>query len=310
MLDIFTMDLSLDLVAIVGEGKGKINSLQQSCFYSFLTGILLWDTISMPSDEYIDSRFMELKGDSLTADLLNLITFIDTPQFDSFGPVLEKNELVLWRKSRAYEEFIDKIETSLIERTGMYEKISLDEDLAYLPCRWRIDYFKNNYQHDIITRESLLRQLEHDVAGYAKSTIMSFRNPLLIDFIQKKAGDAPREQLLRAFELRHDADVVSLRNSLNRLEEVYKPDSINHGEIILAEVNEISNDVFRKFYPGRSDVAFGGSATFGLFDGLKVGLNLNTPIRRNTGKRYLDKKFIRRLLEFGLNERKRTNFFA
>jgi hypothetical protein len=315
MLDIFTMDLSLDFVSTVGPGS--FNDMQKSCFNNLLAGLVFWDKLSMPSDDFIDGRFNMLKGDKLTAELLNCVTFIDTSQFISFGPILEKNDLIPWRTLRTHEEFKDKIELALSNRTGMYEKISSDAGVAYLPCQWRLNNIKKYVELNVIATDFSMEQIEDNIKinnecnnpEYALSRIVHFPNPLLMDYICRKAGPAPREQLSFVLqELRKDKDVINLRKSLNKIEKEFIPNFSKH--IIKTEIEEISKDVFKKYIRKNSnkilnfDIFFGTSydPLTGKTDTGMTIKNLSFPQIPRRG--YLDKKFIRKLLEFSIKAQK------
>ena len=309
ILDSLTLDTSLQFLEIVG--KGNLNSTQKECFNNFLTGIILWDTLSFPSSVVIDNIFKKLEGDSLTRDLRNIIVPLDTSILESssfilidygFGNSDEEldNLLVQWRKGI----FTDDDKILLTRRTNKYFEVSSLSGANYYPHPIRADYLIQNEQRNTHNREALLRRLEKNITEYSEGCAVHFNTSILYDYIKKEAGEAPREQLIYALKLRNEKDVVAFRKSLDKFEKKYSPGTINNEKISHKEIDEITNEIFNKYNQNRSKrVSVDISANYGIC-GPGIGMNiknLSVPFsRRNT----LDKNFIYRLLMFGLNERR------
>jgi hypothetical protein len=310
ILDSLTLDTSLQFVDTVG--KGNFNETQIDCFNNFLTGIVLWDKLSFPSSVVIENIFKKLDGDGLTTELRKFVTPLETSILQSlsfvlidygFGGSPEELDEFLLRCRKC--DFTPQDISLLSQRTDMYLDLSSISGSSYYPHPLRADYLIDNGQRNKHNREALLRRLESNIDEYSESSAFHFRTSILYDFIKNEAGDAPREQLLYALKLRNEKDVIKFRKSLDKFEQKYKPGSVHHTKISHKEIDDIANEVFNKYNRNKNKkVSMDVNASYGV-SGPGIGMSIRNMYLPVIGgkKSDIDKKFIYRLLTFGLNER-------
>jgi len=272
------------------------------CWENFITAIILWDGIYSFNCQFIYDWKKSLKNKYLA---------------DSLEKIIYQVELNMINDSLRDIYIELSTGTSMLspqscERTLGYIIISNSLGVPFLAHPSRI--YNDSYLfilNSLFTRLDIIDKIDKELNKYYLKVneeigrkFLKFNYPVLIDMIKKEAH-TPEEELKIALEMREQKDVVLFRKKIQEIEQV-----INQGntQVLMTElklVSDLAKEITTKFdkkvFIGEFLISF--TPSIGITPGFSRPISINTSIKPR-----LHTTFIRRLLNFGVNERNNGNY--
>lgn len=271
------------------------NKFELSCWDNFLIAIVLWDEIWSFQEnpqlmwqrctEHIDNKMVI----SILSDVEDIIHQVDCSIIDD--SVEQMFSSLLYGQTGP----------DIVERTYYYQIISNYIGINYIAHPARANKLSHEFMDIIFDKLDVIGRVDKELMDYYKhinnelgKEALKFQCPVLIDYIKKDTYNAI-EELEAAMYLRVEDDVVSFRNQLYEIEQTI---CSGNTQALLSElkmVSDLAKDITSKY---RNEFNIGEFS-------ISLTPSLSFPLKfSKSDKRTLHATFIKRLLNYGVYERK------
>lgn len=277
------------------ENRGERYS-SEICWDNFLTAIVLWDEIwnFKPNDYRWKDIFVQSNIVDNMKKLVRTVSreAIDEPFLDTYLSLVRGNS---------------HTPPNIRRRTLGYQLISNSLGVPFLAHPRRATYLLDDLSRSIpyhskadFNRLDIISRIDKELMTYYERInkelgrdMLKIKYPVLIDYIIRQTN-TPEEEMEAALSLRNERYVVDFRKELNNIENL-----INEcGDIpkILSElttVSDLAKDITSKY---SKETKLGELS-------ISLAPSFSTPIILKKRKKGLHITFIRKLMNYGINER-------
>ena len=302
LLDDWALHFTFRQILLNNKDDPK-EEMTRMCMSNLSNGLVLWDRINRFPNHNVETHLSRLDKNDVVMQLSKLMDYVDLPEYHEFSTTLSTREQYVQQLDT--REHCPDDYTTLLERSKLYLDWSNKLGINYLPHPARAQHISENNLLGVFSRDMLFSVVDREVQRYYDEInkklgrpVFNCYYPILYDYIRKNC-DTLSDELSAALFIREDKDIMTLRQSLDKLDTLINSGNIQYLNIAINQIEDLSKTISNAY----SKTTKLGEFTIGLSPSLKI------PIALHKTKKILNMTFLTKLVDFGAKERLKEYLF-